>query len=330
MANILSQEEVDALLRGVSSGKIETEKTEEADKSGVRQYDLASHERVIRGRMPTLEIVNERFSRIFRVTLSSALRKVIDVNVKGIEMMKFGEFLKTVPVPTSINICRMDPLRGFVILVVDARLVFSLVDNFFGGFGQTHMKVEGRDFTAIEQRIIKKTLTMILDDLDRAWKPVHDVKMVHTRSEINPQFATIVVPTEVVIVVTYELELENSLGTFSLMIPYSTVEPIKDKLYAGFQSDQLDVDTRWMQLLRRRLVDVPVAIRARLGGARLTVREVTELRVGDVITLDREVGMPMEVDVQGVTKWRAHPGIVRGNYALKISEFEAKGADDGE
>jgi len=320
MGQILSQEEVDALLKGVADGEVETETAVE-DTSGVRPYDLTSHERVVRGRMPTLEIIHERFARIFRVSLSSAMRKAVDVHVTSTDMMKFGEFMKTLPVPTSINIFRMEPLRGFALLILEARLVFALVDHFFGGYGQTHMKVEGREFTAIEQRIIQRVVGMALAELEKAWKPVHDVRVVFTRSEVNPQFAGIVVPTEIVIVVTFEIELESSMGHMTLCLPYSKVETIREKLVAGIQSDQLEVDTRWVKRLRERLVEARVEVVSRLGTGQIPVKALMSLKPGDVLVLQQNADDPLEIHVEGVLKFRGRPGISGGNYALQIQEL---------
>ncbi len=244
MSQVLSQEEVDALLRGVTDGEIETEVEYVADESGIVPYDLTSQERIIRGRMPTLDIINQRFSRLFRNSLSSALRKVLDISAVSTDTVKFGEFVKSLPVPASLHIFKIEPLRGFALLVAESKLVFALVDTFFGGSGEAKMKIEGRDFTTIEQRMIKKVVLMVLADLEAAWKPVHNIKMTYVRSEVNPQFAAIVPPTDVVVVIMFEVELDSVNGTLTVCLPYSTIEPIIGKLRAGFQSDQLEVDQR--------------------------------------------------------------------------------------
>ncbi|MBI3581824.1 MAG: flagellar motor switch protein FliM, partial [Nitrospinae bacterium] len=208
MSQVLSQDEVDALLRGVSDGEIETEAEDVGGGSGVVAYDLTSQERIIRGRMPTMDIINQRFSRLFRNSLSTALRKVLDVSAVSVDTIKFGEFIKSLPVPASLHIFRMPPLRGFALLVAESKMVFALVDTFFGGTGEAKMKIEGRDFTSIEQRIIKNVVLMALVDLQKAWAPVHPVEMVFVRSEVNPQFAAIVPPTDVVVVIVFEVEMD--------------------------------------------------------------------------------------------------------------------------
>jgi flagellar motor switch protein FliM len=261
MSKILTQDEVDALLKGMSGGEIETESDSVEDDAGVTVYDLTNQDRIIRGRMPTLEIINDRFARIFRTTMSSSLRKVIDVSAFSIDMIKFGEFMRALPVPTSLHIFKVDPLRGHGVMVIETKLVFNLVDNFFGGTGRSFVKIEGRDFTAIENKLINKVILMAMDDLEKAWNPVHPLKLTYVRSETNPQFASVVAPTEVVIVIKFEVELEQTVGTLIICLPYSTVEPIRSKLYAGFQSDQLEVDHEWIHRfidqVRKASVEVP-------------------------------------------------------------------------
>ncbi len=321
MSQILSQEEVDALLRGVSDGEIETEAEDLGDDSGVVAYDLTSQERIIRGRMPTLDIINQRFSRLFRNSLSSALRKVLDVSAVSTDTVKFGEFIKSLPVPASLHIFRMHPLRGFALLVAESKMVFALVDSFFGGSGEAKMKIEGRDFTTIEQRIIKNVIIMALADLQKAWAPVHPVEMVFVRSEVNPQFAAIVPPTDVVVVILFEIEMDQFSGTLTVCLPYSTIEPIIGKLKAGFQSDQLEVDLAWVRRLRERLAMAEVETKVKLGEATVSSRDFINLKPGDVLTLGTDVSDELMVSVGGVPKFYGLPGVVRGNKAIKITRI---------
>ncbi|MBI4666562.1 MAG: flagellar motor switch protein FliM [Nitrospinae bacterium] len=321
MSQVLSQEEVDALLRGVTDGEIETEVEYVADDSGIVPYDLTSQERIIRGRMPTLDIINQRFSRLFRNSLSSALRKVLDISAVSTDTVKFGEFIKSLPVPASLHIFKIDPLRGFALLVVESKLVFALVDTFFGGAGEAKMKIEGRDFTTIEQRMIKKVVHMVLEDLESAWKPVHGVKMSFVRSEVNPQFAAIVPPTDVVVVIMFEVELDQINGTMTVCLPYSTIEPIIAKLRAGFQSDQLEVDQAWIRRLRDRLSEAFVDVRVELGVTQITSREYLEMKAGDVITLDTDVDDEIDIRVEGITKFKGFPGVVKGNRAVRVAKL---------
>ncbi|MBI3600579.1 MAG: flagellar motor switch protein FliM [Nitrospinae bacterium] len=325
MAQILSQEEVDALLRGVSDGEIETETEEVVDESGVVTYDLTSQERIIRGRMPTLDIINQRFSRLFRNSLSAALRKVLDVSAVSTDTVKFGEFIKSLPVPASLHIFKMEPLRGFALLIAESKLVFALVDTFFGGTGSSAMKIEGRDFTTIEQRMIKKVVLMALEELEKAWKPVHNVNISFVRSEVNPQFAAIVPPTDVVVVIIFEIEMDQVSGTITVCLPYSTIEPIIGKLRAGFQSDQLEVDQMWIRRLRERMVEAQVDVMVELGRTKITSRDLMNFKAGDIIQLDNDVSDELIIKVEGVTKFKGYPGTTKGSKAVQVSSIIARG-----
>lgn len=319
MSKILTQDEVDALLKGMSGGEIETETDTVEDDSGVTVYDLTNQDRIIRGRMPTLEIINDRFARILRTTLSGLLRKVIDVSAFSIDMIKFGEFMRALPVPTSLHIFKVDPLRGHGIIVIETKLVFNLVDNFFGGSGRSFVKIEGRDFTAIENKLINKVILIALDDLEKAWNPVHPLKLLYVRSETNPQFASVVAPTEVVIVIKFEVELEQTVGTLIVCLPYSTIEPIRSKLYAGFQSDQLEVDHEWINRFIDQVRQASVNVTIELGQALMTGRDLLDLKKGDVIQLNQDVAEPLMAKVEGVPKFLGFAGVMRGNKAFQIS-----------
>ena len=321
MSKILSQDEVDALLKGMSGGEIEVETDTGPGADGVVVYDLTNQDRIIRGRMPTLEIINDRFARLFRTTLSSALRKIVDMTTNSVDMVKFGEFMRSLPVPTSLHIFKMDPLRGHAIFVLESKLVFNLVETFFGGAGGGEVKIEGRDFTAIEQQLTRKVVMMSLKDMEQAWKPVHELSMVYQRTEINPQFASIVPPSDVVILVKFELEMEHTAGTITVCIPYSTVEPIRSKLYAGFQSDQLEVDHEWMRRFREQLKESQVDVTVELGRAMVRSGDLLKLKVGDVLSLDKDVNEPLLAMVEGVPKFRGRAGMHRGNKAFKVERF---------
>jgi flagellar motor switch protein FliM len=319
MSQILTQEEVDALLKGVSGGEIETDAPLNLDASGAILYDLTSQDRIIRGRMPTLEIINDRFARLFRETLSTALRKVVDVSAISTDMMKFGEFLKTLPVPTSIHILRFDPLRGNSLMIFESKLVFTLVDLFLGGKGTTTIKIEGREFTNIENRIIHKVLRDATQNMERAWNPVHNVQIEYVRSEINPQFVGIVPPTDVVVVVSFDIEMEFASGSMTLCIPYSSLEPIKDKLYGGYQSDHLEVDHAWTRRFNEQIRKASVELSIDLGHATIKARNVLGLAVGDVLYLDENKDDDVVIKVEGVPKFLGMPGVVKGNHAVQIT-----------
>lgn len=317
MGKVLSQEEIDALLRGVDEGKVDTQ-TEALDEPRVAPFDFASQDRIIRGRMPTLEIVDDRFAKLLKNDLSSALRKIIDVEPKGIQFVKFGDFLKTLPIPSSLHIFKMDPLRGHALLVLESKLVFTLLDVFFGGSGKTAYKIEGREFTAIESRLIQKVVAIILKNLDKAWDPVHSLTFQYIRGESNSQFATIVLPSDIVVIISFGVGLDQFSGMITLCIPYSVIEPIKDKLYSGYQSDQLEVDRSWMRNILNRLKGSEVELKVELGRSQIMIQDLLQLKVGDVLPLGKEVAETLVVKVGGIAKFLGKAGVYGANKAIQI------------
>ncbi|MEW6739020.1 MAG: flagellar motor switch protein FliM [Nitrospirota bacterium] len=318
MEDILSQEEVDALLKGIAEGAVETEKVEEV--SGIKPYDFTGQEKIVRGRMPSLDIANERLARNFRLSLSAAIRRMVDVTNVNVNITKFYDFMRGVPFPSSINVFRMEPLRGFGLLVFDAPMIFSLIEFFFGGTGKGYYKPEGREFTPIEQKIIHKVVMMFFNDMEEAWKPIYPVIPTYVRSEMNPQFVTIVTPVDVVIKVEFVLEIEGKQCRAFLCIPYGTVEPIKEKLYSAFSADRDELDIKWLERLKERLKEIPVTVTGRLGDTRVTVQDVLDMKVSDVIILGQRVDEDINVLVEGAQKFKGRFGVYKGSYALKITK----------
>lgn len=321
MSQVLSQNEVDALLRGVSEGAVETETDTTEDVSGVMPYDLTSQEKVIRGRLPTLDIINQMFSRLYRNSFSTLMRKSADVSTVSTDTVKFGEFLRSLPVPSSLHVFRMEPLRGFGLMVVESKLVFSLVDTFFGGSGTSEYKVTGRDFSAIEIRMTKNVVLTALQDLEKAWKQVHPITTSYVRSEVNPQFAAIVPPTDVVLVILFDIEMEGVSGSITVCIPYAAVEPIMPKLKAQFQSEQMEVDQVWIRQLREELMQTEVEMVVDLGSARITPRELLKMKVGSTLALRNDVSDPLVMKVEGIPKFKVFPGVSRGNKAVQVTQI---------
>jgi flagellar motor switch protein FliM len=320
MEQVLSKGEVDALLRGVGEGQIETETDVPEEVSGVVPYDLTSQEKIVRGRLPTLDIINQMFSRLFRNSFSSLMRKSADISTVSTDSLKFGEFLRSLSVPSSLHVFRMEPLRGFGLMVIESRLVFSFVDNFFGGTGTSDINILGRDFSAIEVRMTKKVVQAALEDWERAWKSVHPVACTYVRSEVNPQFAAIVPPTDVVLVIVFDIEMENSSGTATICIPYSMIESIINKLKANFQSEQMEVDQVWINRLRGELMQIKVEMVAELGQAQMTPRDLLGLHEGDVVMLGKDVSDPLYINIEGNAKFRGYSGISRGMKAIQITD----------
>ncbi len=317
MQDILSQDEVDALLRGINEGDVETEAAT-TEVSGVKAYDFTGQEKIVRGRMPSLDIANERLARNFRISLAGALRRVVDITNVTVNVTKFYDFMRSVPFPSSINVFRLEPLRGFGLLVFDAQLIFTLVEYFFGGTGKSHYKPEGREFTPIEQKMIHKVVLMFFKDMEEAWKPVYPLVPTYVRAEMNPQFVTIVTPVDVVIKVEYVLEIEGKQCKAFLCIPYGSVEPIKEKLYSAFSADRDDLDTKWIDRLKNALRGTAVTITGELGKASLSVDRVLDLRESDVILLDRRAEDDISILVEGVPKFLGQFGAYKGSYALKF------------
>ncbi|MBS3954899.1 MAG: flagellar motor switch protein FliM [Methylomicrobium sp.] len=314
-ADLLSQEEIDALLHGVDDGAIETETDDSANRAGTRAYDFTSQERIVRGRMPTLEMINERFARYFRVTLFNFLRRAAEISISGIQVQKFSEYIQGLYVPTNLNVVRFMPLRGRALIVMEPRLVFTAVDNFFGGTGQFYNKVEGREFTPTEMRVIRMFLDMIFKDLFEAWKPVMALEFEYMTSEVNPQFANIVSPSEIVVISTVHVELDGGGGDINIVLPYSMVEPIRE-LLDQVTSDRGETDGRWQESLRKTVMGVNLTLESILVEKTVTVRDVMHFKKGDVIPID----MPelVRLNSQAVPVFEGKVGLSDGNYAVQI------------
>lgn len=319
MTDLLSQDEIDALLHGVDDvEEEEIDDTGEGRGHHAMEYDFSSQDRIVRGRMPTLEIVNERFARHMRISLFNMMRRTAEVSINGVQMIKFGEYVHTLFVPTSLNMVRFRPLKGTALITMEARLVFILVDNFFGGDGRYHAKIEGREFTPTERRIIQMLLKLIFEDYKEAWAPVMDVSFEYLDSEVNPAMANVVSPTEVVVISSFHIELDGGGGDFHVALPYSMLEPIRDILDAGVQSDKEDTDLRWSKALRDELMDVKVDLSTKMLETDLSLKEIMELKAGDIIPV--EIPEYITVLIEDLPTYRAKLGRSRDNVALKIVE----------
>ncbi len=325
MSDLLSQAEIDALLNGVSDGDIETENESEfyseagaeefSEKGIVREYDFASQERIVRGRMPTLEMVNERFARFIRISLFNFLRRSAEIFISGIQVQKFSEYIQGLLVPTNLTIVRFNPLRGKALIVIDPRLVFTVVDNFFGGAGQFYNQTEGREFTPTEMRVVRIIIDMIFKDLKEAWKPVMELDFEYVGAEINPRFANIIGPGEIIVISTIHVELEGGGGDVNIAMPYAMLEPIRELLDA-ISSDSGEVDGGWQAALRGEVLRAEVSINSLLVEKNMTIRDVMRLKKGDVIPID----MPDTVilKAEGIPVFEGKVGISDGNYAIQI------------
>jgi flagellar motor switch protein FliM len=323
--DLLTQDEIDALLHGVDDGAIETETA--LNDGEAHSYDFTVQDRIVRGRMPTLEMINERFVRNFRISLFNFLRRSAEISVSGVQVLKFSEYIHSLFVPTNLNLVRFNPLRGRALLVFSPRLVFTAVDNFFGGTGQFYNKIEGREFTPTEMRVIRILVNMVFKDLRDAWKPVLELEFEYLNSEVNPQFANIVTPTEVVVVSTIHIELEGGGGDLHITMPYSMVEPIRELLDAGIQSDRGDdVDDRWLKSLEREVFDAEVEVHSSLGHTDLYLRDLMNLKPGDVIPFE----MPEKIYLvaEDIPVFTGKLGASNSKYAIRIlNKITRPGAD---
>lgn len=336
MNQILSQSEVDALLAAVTDGDVASSTSAfgggdsgngggkvaqvEEDKN-VISYDLTSQDRIIRGRLPQLEVIYEKFMRSFRVSLSGSLRKIASITLTSTEFLKFGEFINTLPIPTCMSVLRFNNLRGSALFVIEAKLAYALVDSFFGGADRPYAKLDGKEFTPIELQIVKKVVELAINDLEVSWSTIEKIDCAFQRTEINPQFVGIVPPTDVVIASTFDVELEQASGTISIVIPYSTIEPIKQKLSTGFQveSDQTDKKL-WTSIIKEQLLETDVDIKVNLGETEIKLKDLMNLKIGDVIPLTQDSSGELDVQVENIKKFKGYYGVHHGTVAMQITK----------
>lgn len=316
MAEVLTQEEIDALLKGADEIAIEEDIANDDD--AVYPYDFFSIEKVSREKMPTLDMLNERFARYLRTSMFSLMRQPAEVSLNGVQMLKYGEYINTLKVPTSMNMVRFKPFRGIGLVSFEVRLVFILVDNYFGGTGRFNPKVEGREFTPTEQRIIGKLLGIIFSDYKDAWQPFMETNLEFVQAESNPQMASIVSPTEIVVINSFHIEMDGGGGDFHITMPYSMLEPIREMLQSELQTDVNDNDEKWQQGLKDELMSASVAIEAKLLEKTMTLQDVMELEVGDVIPVD--IPEHIVMSVEQLPSFRCKLGKSREYLALKISK----------
>ncbi len=315
---ILSQDEVDALLQGITGESQKLDK-EVAPVDGIRDYDLASQERIVRGRMPTMEIINERFARNVRIGLFNFIRKSPEVSIGGIKVQKYSAFLRDIVVPTNFNIVAVRPLRGAGMIVCEPSLVFAVIDSLFGGAGKYHTRIEGRDFSPTEMRIIQRLVDVIITEYKKAWAGIYPLELEYQRSEMQPQFATIATPGEIVVATSFTLEIGDTSGTIHFCVPYATLEPIRDVLFSSMQGDSNEPDRRWLNLLKTEIQSAELELVAELATAPATVEQLLSFKPGDFIELDLRPNI--EVKVSGVPILECHYGTSNGRYALKVDQL---------
>jgi flagellar motor switch protein FliM len=312
---ILDQDEIDALIHGVDSGAVSTEAP--ASPGEVRNYDFQNQMRIVRGRMPTLEMINERFARLFRVSLYNLLRRSPEISVAPVGIKKFSEYVHTLHVPTNLNLVKINPFRGMALIVFDPKLVFAVVDSFFGGTGR-HAKIEGREFTATEQRIIHMMLRSVFANLQEAWSHIAHIEVDYIQSEINPHFANIVSPSEIVVVTSFHVDLEGVGGELHVTMPYGMIEPLREVLDSGMASDRVEKDERWALTLRDEIEDAEVELTTVLGRTSVTLGELINLKPGDILSCD--FAGRVLVMAEDIPMFRGSYGLSRGQQAVKFEE----------
>ena len=338
MAQVLSQEEVDALLNAVNYDDDNDDGAEGGDskdnniktEGDIQEYDLTNQDRIIRGRMPILEIIYERFIRLFRVSLSNSLRKISSMSMISSDILKFGEFINTLPIPSCMCIMRFNELRGPALFVFESKLAYAIIDSYFGGTDRPYTNIEGKEFTQIELSFMKKVMDMAISDLEESWAPVHRVEAQYLRTEINPQFVGVVPPSDVVVATTLEIEFESALGTMMIVIPYSTIEPIKQKLSSNFQTDNEMVDSIWVQAMNTHIQDTEAALVVKLGETEMTIGALLNLQIGDVIMLGQESSGEVKMEIEGVEKMKGLIGLHKGNRAIQITDIKKKKNNENE
>ncbi len=315
---ILSQDEVDALLQGIT-GDSQSLEPEQAEKGSIRDYDLASQERIVRGRMPTMEIINERFARNIRLGVFHLIRKSPEISIGPTKVQKYSAFLREIVVPTNFNIVSVKPLRGAGLIVCDPTLVFSVIDALFGGAGKYHTRIEGRDFSATEIRVISRLIDVVTAEYKKAWHGIYPLELAYQRSEMQPQFANIATPSEIVVTTSFTLEIGDTSGAIHFCIPYSTLEPIRDVLYSTVQGDAGEPDRRWINLMKEQIQSAEVELIAELAKAPATVEQLLSFKAGDFIELD--LRQSIQAKVAGVPVLDCHYGTSNGKYALKVDQL---------
>lgn len=315
--SFLSQEEVDALLEGVT-GESQKLVEEEHERGDVRAYNISSQERIVRGRMPTMEIVNERFARNLRVGLFNFIRRSPEISVGPVTVQRYSAFLRELAVPTNFNIVAIRPLRGSGLIVCEPALVFGVIDTLYGGIGKFQSRIEGRDFSATEQRVINRMIDVITDEYKKAWNGIYPLELEYQRSEMQPQFANIATPSEIVISTSFQLEIGEITGAIHFCMPYASLEPIRDVLYSSTQGDSIEVDRRWVNVLTQEIQAAEVTLVAELAKADATVEQLMAMKPGDFIELDRRPRI--EITVEGVPVFECQYGTHNAKYAVRIEK----------
>lgn len=309
--DLLSKDEVDALLD--NSGV-----TDDQNPGGVRDYDLASNDRIVRGRLPTLDLINERLARQLETSVFNHLRQPVEVTPAGVKARKYDEFMHSLPVPCSLNLIHFAPLSGTALVVFTPELISNLVDRFFGGNGGTAGHHEDREFTPTELGIMELLLNDVISDVQEAWSVLLPLNIEKIGSETNPRFASIASPLDLVLDCAFQIEVEQQSGMLHLTFPYAMMEPIRDRLENGTQSDRKVEDERWLRTLREEIAKTRVSLTVAVASTEVAIHELLAMKAGDVIAVE----MPEMVTAcaEGIPLFRGMFGVHNTKYSIKLSD----------
>jgi flagellar motor switch protein FliM len=281
----------------------------------------------VRHRLQTLELINERFARRLRSVLLTFMRRNADITVGTIRIQKYSDFERNLPVPSNLNMVAMKPLRGAGLFTFDPNLVFLVIDSMFGGHGRYNTRVEGRDFTTTEQRIIRRLLNLTLESYGGAWEQVYPVEFEYIRSEMHTKFASITSGNEIVVVSSFNIELGASGGNLNICLPYSMIEPVRDLLTRPLQEASVEaIDQRWINQLSRQVRSADVELVAEFSQIQTSIAELMKLQVDDVLPI--EVHPTITANVGGVPVLECGYGTFNGRYALRVKKILANSETD--
>ncbi|EMR6449504.1 flagellar motor switch protein FliM [Enterobacter cloacae] len=316
--SFLSQDEIDRLLNAdvESSDDLHNSRPD----AGIKPYDPHTQRRVIRERLHSLEIINERFARQFRMGLFNLLRRSPDITAGNIKIQPYHEFARNLPVPTNLNLLHLNPLRGTSLMAFSPGLVFMAVDNLFGGDGRFPTKADGREFTPTEQRVIHRMLSMAREAYEFAWSSIYKIKTEYIRSEIQVKFTNITSsPNDVVVTTPFSVEIGSHRGEFNICIPFSTIEPLRELLSNPPMDNSRHEDSHWRGLLASQMRETELELTARFADIGTRLSRVMQMKKGDIIALDKQEFI--EASVGGVPVFTARYGAVNNQYALKVEQM---------
>ena len=319
MDDILSQDEVDALLKGMGGGDVDTEDDDSSESTAAKAYDFTNQERIVRGRLPALDIINERFARGFQRHFNEMIMSSVEVTAGEVKIIKMIDYLRNLFVPTSLNIYRINPLNGVALFTLDSKLIFTAVDMYFGGTGLLPFKIEGREYTPVEMSMVRSILDMTSDNLRKAWGPVMDIEIDYMHSEMNPKFASIVDATDMIVVSPINVRFEGVEGRVDIVMPYSMLEPVRDKLEEGMSNLQGESDNRWSRTLREEAKNIEVELTVNLAELQMQVDDLLKMEKGDIIPIEMPDLVTLKAEGIGIAKGKM--GQSQDKKAIKLKQI---------